>query len=98
MPKEQKGKLHTNFHSNRALEVNPHPWAKRVPDPTLGRALGLGIATRSDFRVYSADRDAQTRRFEGSLALARLLAEMVSTHPNLVSHNLTEEQLYAHPE
>jgi hypothetical protein len=85
MPEKQKGKRQTNFHSNRALEVNPHPWAKRVPDPTLGQALGLGIATRSDFQVYSADRDVQTRRFEGLLALARLLAELVSTHLNLVN-------------
>lgn len=79
--------------------MNPHPWAKRVLDPTSGRALGLGIATQNDFRVCSADRDAQTRQFEGSLALARLLAELVSTPLNSVSHRLSEkERLYAHPE
>ncbi len=59
-----RGKQHTNFHNKRVLEVNPHPWAKRVPDPTSGRALGLGIAIRSDFQVCSADRDAHTRHFE----------------------------------
>ncbi len=84
------GKRHTNFHNKRVLGVNRHPWTKRDPDPTLGRALGLGIAIRSDLRVGSEDRDAHTRHFERSLVLVRLLAELVSTRPNLVSHKLTE--------
>lgn len=79
--------------------MSPHPWAKRALDLTSGQALGLGIAIRSDFRVDSADMGAQTRHFEGSLALARLLAVLVTTRPNLVSHKLIEkEQLYAYPE
>jgi len=28
-----------------SLEVSPHPWAERVPGPTLGQAPGLGIGT-----------------------------------------------------
>ena len=75
----------TNFHSKRGLEANPHPSARHVLDPTLGRALGLDIANQSDFQVCSADRDAQTRHFEGSLGLATLHAELVSAPPDLVS-------------
>ena len=78
----------TNFHSKRALEVNPRPWARRVLDPTSGRALGLGIASQSGFRVRSGDRDAQTRHFEGSSGLATPRAELVSARcPDLVSHD-----------
>jgi len=82
MPKRTE---QTNFRSRRGLEVNPHPSARRVLDPKLGRALGLGIASQSDFRVCSADRDAQTRHFEGSLGLATPRAELVSAPPGLVS-------------
>jgi len=77
------GNGQTNFRSNRALEVNPHPWAKRVLDPSLGRALGLGIASRSDCRVSNVDRDAQTRHFEGSLGLATPRGELVSARADL---------------
>ncbi len=41
----------TNFHSKRALEVNPRPWARHVLDPMSGWALGLGIASQSGYTV-----------------------------------------------
>jgi hypothetical protein len=87
-----RGNGQTNFRSKRALEVNPHPWTKRVLDPKLGRALGLGTASRSDCRVSNADKDAQTRHFEGSLGLGTPRAELVSARPNLLSHRFENQQ------
>ena len=95
MPNKQSGKRgngQTNFRSKRALGVNPHPWAKRVLDPTLGRALGLGTANRSDCPVSNADRAAQTRHFEGSLGLVTPRVDLVSARPNFVSHMLQLNQ------
>ena len=57
--------------------------AKRVLDPSLGRALGLGIASQSDCQVSNVDRDVQTRHFEGSLGLVTPRGELVSACADL---------------
>lgn len=76
------------------------PWATRVLDPKPGLALDLGIATRSDFPVSSADMDVQTLHFEGWRARAMPRAESVSARPSSVNEVVCEkkERLYANPE
>jgi hypothetical protein len=67
----------------------------------VGSGSGLSTATQGNFRVLcSADRDRHSPHFEESLALARLLAELVSTRPNLVKPYTywMKERLYAHLE
>ena len=78
-----RGNRQTDFRSNCAWGVNPHPWAKHVLDPSLGRVLDLGIASRNDCQVSNVGRDMQTRHFEGSLDLATPHGELVSACADL---------------
>lgn len=89
----------TNFHRRRVPAVRLPPWATSVLDPHWGLALDSGIATRSDFQVCSAGKDAQTLHFEGSWARAMPRAESVSGRPSSVNNTFCERRkLYANAE
>jgi hypothetical protein len=90
----EKRKGRTNFHRKRVPAVDLPPWATHVLDPQSGLALDSDIAIHSDFQVYSAGRDVQNLRFEGSWARAMPRAGSVSARTSSVNEIFSERRNY----
>jgi hypothetical protein len=60
------------------------------PGSDVGSGTGFGHCHPKRFPGMKCGQGPHSRHFKGLLALAKLLTELVSTRPNLVSHILTE--------